>query len=98
MARKKTSLFEESDAPSDEDDTVVFDGNNRSELQTFIDRIRRLEEEKKTISDDISSIIKEAAKKGYDAKALRRSISASKWSTEDRKNFNDMTKRLGLFD
>jgi uncharacterized protein (UPF0335 family) len=91
MVKKTQTLFDEEggDAPI---------GDNRSELQTFIDRLQRLEEAKKEISEDMASVIKEAAKKGYDPKALRRAFATSKWSAEERDTFNGIAKRLGLFD
>jgi uncharacterized protein (UPF0335 family) len=93
MVKKTQTLFDDEGG----DDAPVV-GDNRSELQSFIDRLQRLDEEKKQITEDMTSIIKEAAKKGYDQKALRRAYGTSKWSAEDRDAYHDMTKRLGLFD
>ena len=44
------------------------------ELRSFVERIERLEEEKKTISDDIKDVYGEAKGRGYDVKVLRRSF------------------------
>lgn len=41
------------------------------QLRAFIDRIERLEEEKKTISDDIKEVYAEAKGTGFDTKAIR---------------------------
>ena len=41
------------------------------QLRLFIERIERLEEEKKTISDDIRDVYAEAKGNGFDVKALR---------------------------
>lgn len=41
------------------------------QLRALIERIERLEEEKKTISDDIKEIYAEAKGTGFDIKALR---------------------------
>lgn len=41
------------------------------ELRSFIERIERLEEEKKTISDDIKDVMGEAKGRGYDTKAMK---------------------------
>jgi uncharacterized protein (UPF0335 family) len=41
------------------------------QLRAFIERIERLEEEKKTISDDIKDVYAEAKGTGFDTKALR---------------------------
>ena len=43
-------------------------------LRLFIERIERLEEEKKGISDDIRDVYSEAKARGYDAKIMRQII------------------------
>lgn len=40
-------------------------------LKAFIERILRLQEEKKAIGDDIADVYAEAAGTGYDKKAMR---------------------------
>lgn len=40
-------------------------------LKAIVERIERLEEEKKTISDDIRDVYAEAKGNGFDVKALR---------------------------
>ena len=44
------------------------------QLRAFIERIERLEEEKKTISDDIKEVFAEAKGTGFDTKAMRSNI------------------------
>lgn len=41
------------------------------QLRSFIERIERLEEEKKTLSDDIKDVYAELKGNGFDAKAVR---------------------------
>jgi uncharacterized protein (UPF0335 family) len=41
------------------------------QLRAFIERIERLEEEKKTISDDIKEVYAEMKGNGFDTKAVR---------------------------
>ena len=41
------------------------------ELRLLIERIERLEEEKKAISDDIKDVYAEAKSRGYDTKTIR---------------------------
>jgi len=43
----------------------------KDQLKAIVERIERLEEEKKTISDDIRDVYAEAKGNGYDVKALR---------------------------
>lgn len=55
------------------------DGNVASEeLRAFIERIERLEEEKKAIADDIKDVLGEAASRGYDKKTIRKIIAIRK--------------------
>lgn len=44
-------------------------------LRAFIERIERLEEEKRAIADDIKEVYAEAKGTGYDAKIMRKIIS-----------------------
>jgi uncharacterized protein (UPF0335 family) len=46
----------------------------KDQLKAIIERIERLEEEKKTISDDIRDVYAEAKGNGFDVKALRLSV------------------------
>ena len=61
------------------------DGNVAAdELRAFIERIERLEEEKKTISDDIKDVYAEAKGRGYDTKVLRKVVSLRKQDRNER--------------
>jgi uncharacterized protein (UPF0335 family) len=44
------------------------------QLKSFVERIERLEEEKRTIADDIKDVYAEAKANGYDTKILRQVI------------------------
>jgi uncharacterized protein (UPF0335 family) len=46
-------------------------GNAKQQLKAFVERIERLEEEKKAIGDDIKDVYAEAKSNGFDSKALR---------------------------
>jgi len=47
-------------------------GNNaKAQLLSFIERVERLEEEKKSLADDIKDVFAEAKGNGFDVKALR---------------------------
>ena len=54
------------------------------ELRAFIERIERLEEEKKTISDDVKDVYGEAKSRGYDVKVLRKIVSIRKQDQNER--------------
>ena len=55
------------------------------QLKTIVERIERLEEEKKTISDDIRDVFKEAKGNGFDVKALRAIVRLRKQDVDERK-------------
>lgn len=48
--------------------------NAKEQLKSIIERIERLEEEKKASSDDIKEVYAEAKGNGYEVKALRRVV------------------------
>jgi len=54
------------------------------QLRAFIERIERLEEEKKTISDDIKDVYAELKGNGFDAKAVRSIIRLRKKEDHER--------------
>jgi uncharacterized protein (UPF0335 family) len=54
------------------------------QLRSFVERIERLEEEKKGLQDDIKDIYAEAKGTGFDVKVLRKLISLRKMKREDR--------------
>jgi uncharacterized protein (UPF0335 family) len=56
----------------------------RDQLKAFVDRIERLEEEKKTISDDIRDVYAESKANGFDTKALRAVIRLRKQDANER--------------
>lgn len=64
--------------------TDTIGGNSREQLKAFVERIERLEEEKKGISDDIRDIYSEAKSQGFDVKALRQVIRLRKEDAEVR--------------
>jgi uncharacterized protein (UPF0335 family) len=54
------------------------------QLRSFIERIERLEEEKKGISDDIRDVFAEAKGQGYDTKVMRQVIRLRKKEPAER--------------
>ena len=61
-----------------------------TQLRSFVDRIERLEEEKKGIADDIKDLYSEAKGQGFDVKVLRKIISLRKKSKEDRQEEEEL--------
>ena len=56
----------------------------KDQLKAIIERIERLEEEKKTISDDIRDVYAESKGNGFDVKALRAVIRLRKQEPTER--------------
>ena len=56
----------------------------KDQLKAFIERVERLEEEKKAISDDIRDVYAEAKGNGYDVKALRAIVRLRKQDKDER--------------
>ena len=56
----------------------------KDQLKSIIERIERLEEEKKAISDDIKDVYGEAKGNGFDVKALRTIIRLRKQDADER--------------
>ncbi|MEZ5710037.1 MAG: DUF2312 domain-containing protein [Blastomonas sp.] len=54
------------------------------QLRLFIERIERLEEEKKAIADDIRDVYAEAKSQGYDPKIMRQIVRLRKMEPHDR--------------
>ena len=56
----------------------------KDQLKSIIERIERLEEEKKAISDDIRDVYAESKGNGYDVKALRMIVRMRKQDPDER--------------
>ena len=54
------------------------------QLRLFIERIERMEEEKKGVADDIRDTYNEAKSQGYDAKIMRQIVRLRKMEPHDR--------------
>ena len=52
-------------------------------LRSFIERIERLEEEKRTLSEDIKEVFAEAKGSGFDAKIMRQIIKIRRMDKDD---------------
>jgi uncharacterized protein (UPF0335 family) len=57
----------------------------KDHLKAFIERVERLEEDKKAISDDIRDVYAEAKGSGFDTKALRTIVRLRKQDVEERR-------------
>ena len=57
----------------------------KDQLKAFVERIERLEEDKKATSDDIRDVYAEAKGTGFDTKALRSIVRLRKLDTDERR-------------
>lgn len=73
------------DGPSGASGGRVQEGRVAADqLRLFIERIERLEEEKKGIGDDIKDVYAEAKANGYDSKTMRAIVRLRKLETHAR--------------
>ena len=56
----------------------------KDQLKAFVERVERLEEEKKAIADDIRDVYAEAKGNGYDVKALRTVVRVRRQDKQER--------------
>ena len=56
----------------------------KEQLRSIVERIERLEEEKKSIADDIKDVYAEAKANGFDAKVLRKVVALRKRDADER--------------
>jgi uncharacterized protein (UPF0335 family) len=70
------------------------------QLRAFVERVERLEEEKKTIADDIKDVYGEAKAMGFDTKLLRKIVAERRKDEQERveeETILDMYRRaLGM--
>ena len=62
----------------------MSNGPNKDEVIQYINRIERLEEDKKSVSEDIKGVYEELKGNGYDAKIIRKLISIRRKTKEER--------------
>ena len=63
---------------------ILSDPVNGGQLRAFVERIERLEEEKKALADDIKDVYAEAKGNGFDAKVIRKVVSIRKQDRDKR--------------
>ena len=87
------------DAATQSDDTKTG-GIAADRLRSIVDRIERLEEERKALGSDIKDIYAEAKSAGFDIKVLRQLIRIRKQETaevEEQETMLDLYRRaLGM--
>ncbi len=64
--------------------SVIGHNSSEDQLRLLIERVERLEEEKKGVSEDIRDVYSEAKAFGFDAKIMREIIRLRKMTKDDR--------------
>ena len=67
------------------DADIAGTGVAAAELKQFVERIERLEEEKKAIADDVRDVYAELKGRGFDTKAVRHIVKIRKQDHAERK-------------
>jgi len=68
-----------------------YGGITGEHLRQYVERIERLEEDKKVVSQDIKEVFGEAKANGFDAKIMRKIIAVRKLDAADRKEQEALT-------
>eukprot|EP01037_Dinobryon_pediforme_P006989 gene6989-7058_t len=63
---------------------IAETGVAAEELKQFVERVERLEEEKKAIADDIKEVYGEMKSRGYDTKVVRKVVAIRKQDHAER--------------
>jgi uncharacterized protein (UPF0335 family) len=64
--------------------SVIGHNSSEDQLRLLIERVERLEEEKKGVSEDIRDVYSEAKAFGFDAKIMRQIVRLRKMTKDDR--------------
>jgi uncharacterized protein (UPF0335 family) len=81
---KRVEVREMNMAKAPETDTISSSEVNAGHLLAFIERIERLEEEKKALTSDIKDVYGEAKANGFDVKIMRKIVSIRKQDRDSR--------------
>ena len=85
-------------APAPFGERRAHDNVAADQLRLFIERIERLEEEKKAMVDDIRDVYAEATSNGYDTKTMRAVVRLRRLETHTRQEMDALleTYRMAL--
>lgn len=73
-----------------DDNTADVGGVSGKRLKNFLDRIERLDEERKGFSDDIKNIYAEAKGCGFDVKSMRKVLKLRKMDSDKRREEEEL--------
>jgi uncharacterized protein (UPF0335 family) len=67
-------------------------GVDSGRLKSLIERIEKLEEERRTIGEDVKEVFSEAKAAGYDARIIRRVIALRRMDRADRQEQEELVQ------
>lgn len=71
-------------------DHIPVGGNAGARLKSFVERIIRLEDEKKALGEDVKEIYAEAKGVGFDTKILRKVVKRSQMDPDKKREEDDL--------
>ncbi len=83
----KSPLKQKEPSPKEPSNVTDISGNR---LKSFIERVERLEEEKKATAEDIRDVYSEAKGTGFDPKIMRKIVSLRKSNLEKRREEQEL--------
>ena len=75
---------------SSDDDNLPIGGNAGARLKSFVERIVRMEHEKKELGEDVKEIYSEAKATGFDTKILRKVVKRYQMGPDKRREEDDL--------
>ena len=81
---ESTAAARANSEPANDADTKDVENVSGKRLKSYLDRIDRLEEEKKGLADDIKDIYAEAKGVGFDVKTIRKLVKLRKMDANKR--------------
>lgn len=79
----------ESSAPEASEEVSMLDLQQTKHVRDFVDRLKRLEEDKAAVAEDIKEVYGEAKAFGLDPKHLRKTVAKARKSDQERKKIED---------
>ena len=76
--------------PVDNSEAQDVGGVSGNRLKSFIERVERLEEEKKVLAEDIREVYAEAKSVGFEPKIMRKIVSMRKANLEKRREEQEL--------
>jgi uncharacterized protein (UPF0335 family) len=90
MAKSNLKTKDTPDRDDDEQESGVPANVSGARLKSFLERVERLEEEKKALAEDIRDVYSEAKATGFEPKIMRKIVSLRKTNLEKRREEREL--------